>query len=162
MNVLERSQELANNMVELNKSAIKGHYGIQKKSVISAYEDNRERFAALREVKDFAGVIDAQREYYSAMQKNVTGVVRDQVSFARKNLDNAGQLLKAFVKPTTDSVSEVVVDAAESVSEILAEKTADMKAETVEAADEAIEEVSKTAEAVAEKAARKAAKVSKA
>ena len=150
MKVLERSQELANNIVELNKSAIKGHYGIQKKSVISAYEDSRERFAALREVKGISGVIGAQREYYSAMQKNVTGVVRDQVTFARENLDSAGQLLRAFVKPATDSTVEVVSDTAETI----VEKTTD----TVQAAGEVIEEVSKTAEAVAEKAAKKAAK----
>jgi len=158
MNVLERSQEFASNITELNKAAIKGHYGIQKKSVISAFEDSRDRFAALREVKDIAGVISAQREFYSAMQKNVSGVVRDQYSFARENLNSAGQLVRAFVKPVTES--------SETVSDEVVETIVETVEATVEAAKEAVsevaEEVSKTAEAVAEKAAKKAAKSSKA
>ena len=147
MNVIERSQEFASNLVELNRAAIKGHYGIQRKSVVSAFENSRDRFAALREVKDFAGVIGAQRDFYSAMQKNVSGVVRDQYSFARENLDNAGQLVRAFIKPVTQSTETIVEE---------------VVAETVEVASEVVAKVSKTAEALADKATKKAAKASKA
>jgi len=159
MNVLERSQEFASNIVELNKTAIKGHFGIQRKSVISAFEDSRDRFAALREVKNFDGVIGAQRDFYTAMQKNVSGVVREQYSFARENLDSAGQLVRAFIKPVTETGNN-------EFAETIVETVSDAVVETVQAvsdvASEVVTEVSKTAEAVAEKAAKKSAKNTKA
>lgn len=131
MNVLERSQEFAAGMVELNKSAFTGHYGIQKESVVSAIEANRTRFAALREASNLNGVIDAQRGFYSAMQKNVSSLVREQFTFAKENVGNASELLKQFVN-TNASMAEDIQDSFEDTVDTAVETMSKVKGEIKE------------------------------
>ena len=147
MNILERSQEFATNIVDLNKSAVTGHYGIQKKSAVSAYETSRERFVALREVKNLEGFVNVQRDFYSAMQKNVQSVLRDQYSFARENLDSAGQLVKQLVtsaQSATEVTSDDMFETALSAETAVSEETALSGNKEVSAKEVIVEETVKT------------------
>jgi hypothetical protein len=50
----------------------------------------------MRDVKDVSGFVNAQREYYAAVQKNVTTAIEKQVELTRTNLEATGKLVRGL------------------------------------------------------------------
>ena len=99
MNVVERGQNFVRELNELNINGISKYFEIQRETLEQYVEANRQRFAALREVKGVGDLVNAQREYYAAVQKNVTGSVEKQVDLARHNFEVTGKLVRGLFQP---------------------------------------------------------------
>ena len=96
MSVIERGQSFVKDVNELNTSAFSKYFEIQREAIETFVEANRTRFAALREVKGVNDVVEAQREYYAAVQKNVQDSVKKQTELARDNFENTSKLVKSL------------------------------------------------------------------
>jgi hypothetical protein len=96
MSVIERSQSFVKEINELNVSAVSKYFEIQRAALEQFVEANKQRFAALREVKGLEDVVSAQREYYSAVQKNVTENIKKQVELVRDNATTTGKLVRGL------------------------------------------------------------------
>jgi len=94
MTVLERGQSFVKEMNELNVKSVTKYFEIQREAIEQYVGANRTRFAALREVKGLEDLIAAQREYYSAIQKNVADSVKKQADLVRDNLSESGKLVR--------------------------------------------------------------------
>jgi hypothetical protein len=96
MNPIERGQSFVKELNELNVNAFTKYFDIQREALEQYVDANRNRFAALREAKDVSGFVDAQREYYAALQKNVTAAIEKQVELARTNFEATGKLVRGL------------------------------------------------------------------
>jgi hypothetical protein len=94
MSVIERSQSFVKEINELNVNAVSKYFEIQRGALEQFVEANKQRFAALREVKGLEDVVNAQREYYAAVQKNVTENIKKQVELVRDNATTTGKLVR--------------------------------------------------------------------
>jgi hypothetical protein len=103
MSVIERSQSFVKEMNELNVKAVTKYFEIQREAIEQYVGANRARFTALREVKGLEDVIAAQREYYAAVQKNVTDNVKKQADLVRENFTTSGKLVRELFNRDTVS-----------------------------------------------------------
>ncbi|HTO59426.1 MAG TPA: phasin family protein [Pseudomonadales bacterium] len=94
MSVIERGQTFVKEMNELNVKSVTKYFEIQREAIEQYVSANRARFAALREVKGLEDLISAQREYYSAVQKNVADSVKKQADLVRENVTTSGKLVR--------------------------------------------------------------------
>lgn len=108
MSVLERGQSFVKDLNELNTNAVSKYFEIQREAIESYVEANRTRFAALREVKGVNDFVEAQREYYAAVQKNVQDSLKAQADLARDNFETTQQLVKdLFNQESEEEVAPV-------------------------------------------------------
>ena len=94
MNALERGQSFVKEMNELNVKSVTKYFEIQREAIEQFVGANRDRFAALRDMKGLEDLVAAQREYYSAIQKNVADSVKKQADLVRDNLTTSGKLVR--------------------------------------------------------------------
>ena len=94
MSVIERGQSFVKELNELNVKSFTKYFEIQREAIEQYVEANRARFAALREVKGVEDFVNAQREYYSAVQKNVADSVKKQADLVRDNVTTGGKLVR--------------------------------------------------------------------
>jgi predicted transcriptional regulator len=94
MSVIERSQSFVKDMNELNVKSVTKYFEIQREAVEQYVSANRARFDALREVKGLEDLIAAQREYYAAIQKNVSDSVKKQADLVRESFTTGGKLVR--------------------------------------------------------------------
>ena len=94
MNPIERGQAFVKELNELNVSAFTKYFEIQREALEQYVDANRSRFAALRDAKDVGGFVNVQRDYYAAVQKNVTTAIEKQVELARTNFEATGKLVR--------------------------------------------------------------------
>jgi hypothetical protein len=104
MSVIERSQSFVKEMNELNVKAVTKYFEIQREAIEQFVGANRARFSALREVKGLEDLVTAQREYYAAVQKNVSDSVKKQADLVRENFETSGKLVRELFN--RDSVSQ--------------------------------------------------------
>jgi hypothetical protein len=91
---MERGQAFVKEINELNVSAVTKYFEIQREALEQFVGANRQRFEALREVKGLEDFVSAQREYYSAVQKNVADSIKKQAELVRENLTTTGKLVR--------------------------------------------------------------------
>jgi hypothetical protein len=103
MSVIERSQSFVKDMNELNVKAVTKYFEIQREAIEHFVGANRARFSALREVKGLEDVVTAQREYYAAVQKNVSDSVKKQADLVRENFETSGKLVRELFNRETVS-----------------------------------------------------------
>lgn len=101
MNAIEKGQSFVKDLNSLNVNAVSKYFEIQREAVETFVEANRTRFAALREIKGISDFVNAQREYYAAVQKNVTTSVEKQVELARTNFESTGKLVRGLFQSDT-------------------------------------------------------------
>jgi Phasin protein len=104
--VIERGQTFVKELNELNVNAVTKYFEIQRDALEQYVGANRQRFAALREVKGLEDVIAAQREYYAAVQKNVADSFKKQAELVRDNVTTTGKLVRELIggeQPTTQA-----------------------------------------------------------
>ena len=94
MSLIERSQSFVKELNELNVNAVTKYFEIQREAVEQYVGANRARFEALRDVKGVDDFVNAQREYYSTVQKSVADSVKKQVELVRDNLTTSGKLVR--------------------------------------------------------------------
>ena len=94
MSLIERSQSFVKAMNELNVNAVTKYFEIQREAVELYVSANRARFSALRDVKGVDDFVNAQREYYTTVQKSVADSVKKQVELVRDNLTTSGKLVR--------------------------------------------------------------------
>jgi len=92
--VIERGQTFVKELNELNVSAVTKYFEIQRDAMEQFVGANRQRFAALREVKGLEDLIAAQREYYATVQKNVADSFKKQAELVRDNVTTTGKLVR--------------------------------------------------------------------
>ena len=112
MSVLERGQSFVKDMNEMNTSSVSKYFEIQREAIETFVEANRTRFAALRDVKGVSDVVEAQREYYAAVQKNVQDSFKKQGELARDNFENTQELFKGLFNQDQDADEEAPVEEA--------------------------------------------------
>ncbi|MGH8597487.1 MAG: phasin family protein [Gammaproteobacteria bacterium] len=94
MSVIERGQSFVKELNELNVNAVTKYFEIQREALEQYVGANRQRFEALREVKGLEDLVAAQREYYSAVQKNVADSIKKQADLVRENFTTTGKLVR--------------------------------------------------------------------
>jgi Phasin protein len=94
MSVIERGQSFVKEINELNVNAVSKYFEIQREALEQFVGANRQRFAALRDVKGLEDLVTAQREYYSAVQKNVADSIKKQAELVRDNVTTTGKLVR--------------------------------------------------------------------
>jgi predicted transcriptional regulator len=94
MSVIERSQSFVKEMNDMNVKSVTKYFEIQRDAVEQYVGANRARFAALREMKGVEDLVTAQREYYSAVQKNVADSIKKQADLVRENFTTSGKLVR--------------------------------------------------------------------
>ncbi len=112
MSVIERGQSFVTELNELNVSGISEFFKIQREAVEGLVEANRERFAALRDVKGLSDVVSVERDFYAAVQKGFSSSVEKQTELARGNWETTGKL----VRDLFDSSSATEATAEEAVA----------------------------------------------
>lgn len=131
MNVLERGQDFVKDIAEVNRHALSEYVDIQKDTFKKYVEANRERFAALREVKDINAFLDTQKHYYSTVQSSLKTSVRRQADLARHNFESTRDLVKNLISDSSDvaeNVQNAVSEGAETVKAAATEAGAEVKA----------------------------------
>src|SRR4030095_134908 len=99
MNAIERGENFVKELNDLNVNAFTKYFEIQRAALEQYVDANRNRFAALRDVKDVESFVNAQRDYYAAVQKNVTTAIEKQVDLARSNFEATGKLVRDLFQP---------------------------------------------------------------
>jgi len=94
MSLIERSQSFVKELNELNVNAVTKYFEIQREAVEQYVSANRARFTAMRDVKGVDDFVNAQREYYTTVQKSVADSVKKQVELVRDNLTTSGKLVR--------------------------------------------------------------------
>jgi hypothetical protein len=100
MSVIERGQSYLKEVGELNRETASKYFEIQKESVESFIQANRDRFAALRELKSVNDLVESERRFYAAVRDNVTTSVRKQWDLARHNFEAGRDLFLSLVGQT--------------------------------------------------------------
>ena len=94
MSVIERGQSFVKELNELNVNGVSKYFEIQREALETFVGANRQRFAALRDVKGLEDVVAAQREYYAAVQKNVADSFKKQADLVQTNFTTTGKLVR--------------------------------------------------------------------
>jgi len=97
MSVLERGQSYLKDVGELNREVASKFFEIQKESLESFVQANRDRFAALREIKSLNDLVESEQKFYAAVRDNVTESVKKQFELARHNFESTRDLLLQLV-----------------------------------------------------------------
>jgi hypothetical protein len=97
MSVLERGQSYLKDVVELNREVASKYFEIQKEGVESFVQANRDRFAALRDIKSLNDLVESEQKFYAAVRENVTESVKKQVELARHNFETSRDLFMALI-----------------------------------------------------------------
>jgi hypothetical protein len=105
MSVIERGQNFLKDVGELNREVASKYFEIQKESVESFIQANRDRFAALRDIKSVNDLVESERRFYAAVRDNVTSSVKKQFDLARHNFESSRDLMLELVgqKPAKDA-----------------------------------------------------------
>ena len=106
-NVIERGQTFVKELNELNVNSVGKYFEIQRDALEQYVGANRQRFAALREVKGVEDFIAAQREYYAAVQKNVSDSVKKQAELVRDNVTTAGKLVRELFSGEAETTPQL-------------------------------------------------------
>ena len=115
MSVIERGQNFVKEWNELNVSGISQYFEIQRAALEDFVDANRERFAALRDVKGISDVVSVERDFYAAVQKGFTDSVQKQAELARENFSTAGKLVRElFNAEEAEGVVEVAAQVRET------------------------------------------------
>ncbi len=116
MSVIERGQSFVKELNELNVSGVSEFFKIQRESLEGLVEANRERFAALREVKGLSDVVSAERDFYAAVQKGFSSSVEKQTELARGNWETTGSLVRGLF--TSADAADTQATTEEAVAEV--------------------------------------------
>ena len=92
MSVLERGQSYLKDVGELNREVASKYFEIQKESLESFVQANRDRFAALRDIKSLDDLVESERKFYAAVRDSVTDSVKKQIELARHNFESSRDL----------------------------------------------------------------------
>ena len=96
MSVIERGQSFVKELNELNVSGVSEYFKIQREALEGLVEANRERFAALREVKGLGDFVSVERDFYAAVQKGFSSSVEKQSDLAKTNWETTGTLVRSL------------------------------------------------------------------
>ncbi len=116
MSVIERGQSFVKELNELNVSGISEFFNIQREALEGLVEANRERFAALREVKGLSDVVSVERDFYAAVQKGFSSSVDKQTDLARGNWETTGKLVRGLFGSSSAADTEATTE--EAVAEV--------------------------------------------
>jgi len=97
MSAIERGQTFLKEVGDLNREVASKYFEIQKESFETFFKANRDRFAALREIKSLNDLVESERRFYTAVRENVTESVKKQVELARHNFETSRDLLLELV-----------------------------------------------------------------
>lgn len=111
MSIIERGQSFIQELTELNNSAFSRYFEIQREAVETFVEANRTRFDALREVKGVEDFVNVQRDYFAALQSNVTESWEKQGQLARENMEATNKMVRELFQAEEE---EAAVAAAEA------------------------------------------------
>ena len=119
MSVIERGQSFVKELNELNVSGVSEFFKIQRESLEGLVEANRERFAALREIKGLSDVVSAERDFYAAVQKGFSSSVEKQTELARGNWETTSQLVRGlFTSADAADAADTEATTEEAVAEV--------------------------------------------
>ena len=116
MSVIERGQSFVKELNELNVSGVSEFFKIQREALEGIVEANRERFAALREVKGLSDVVSVERDFYAAVQKGFSSSVEKQTDLARGNWETTGKLVRGLFVSSDAADTEATIE--EAVAEV--------------------------------------------
>ncbi len=116
MSVIERGQSFVKELNELNVSGISEFFKIQREALEGLVEANRERFAALREIKGLSDVVSAERDFYAAVQKGFSSSVEKQTELARGNWETTSKLVRGLF--TSADAADTQATTEEAVAEV--------------------------------------------
>jgi hypothetical protein len=97
MTVIERGQSFLKEVGELNREVASKYFEIQKDSFESFLQANRDRFAALRDIKSLNDFVESERQFYTAVRENVTTSIKKQFDLARHNFESSRDLVLELV-----------------------------------------------------------------
>jgi len=97
MSVLERGQSYLKEVGELNREVASKYFEIQKESIESFVQANRDRFAALRDIKSLDDFVESERKFYAAVRDSVTDSVKKQIDLVRHNFETSRDLFLTLV-----------------------------------------------------------------
>lgn len=115
MSVIERGQSFVKELNELNVSGVSEFFKIQREALEGLVEANRERFAALREIKGLNDVVSVERDFYAAVQKGFSSTVEKQTDLAKGNWETTGKLVRGLFASSSDAGTQ------ETAEEVVAE-----------------------------------------
>ena len=108
MSVIERGQSFVKELNELNVSGVSEYFKIQREALEGLVEANRERFAALREIKGLSDIVSVERDFYAAVQKGFSSSVEKQSDLARENWETTGKLVRGLFGTSDEAASDAV------------------------------------------------------
>jgi hypothetical protein len=97
MTAIERGQNFLKDIGELNREVASKYFEIQKDSFESFIQANRDRFAALRDMKSLNDLVESERHFYAAVRENVTSSIKKQFDLARHNFESSRDLVLELV-----------------------------------------------------------------
>lgn len=112
MSAIERGQTFVKELNELNVSGISEFFKIQREALEGLVEANRERFAALREIKGLNDIVSVERDFYAAVQKGFSSTVEKQSELARGNWDTTGNLVRSLFATSDAANTEATTEEA--------------------------------------------------
>ncbi|TDJ37560.1 MAG: hypothetical protein E2O54_15395 [Gammaproteobacteria bacterium] len=112
MSAIERGQTFVKELNELNTSGVSEFFNIQREALEGLVEANRERFAALREIKGLNDFVSVERDFYAAVQKGFTSTVEKQSELARGNWDTTGNLVRSLFATSDAANTEAATEEA--------------------------------------------------
>ncbi len=116
MSVIERGQSFVKELNELNVSGVSEYFKIQREALEGLVEANRERFAALREIKGLSDIVSVERDFYAAVQKGFSSTVEKQSDLAKENWQTTGQLVRSLFATGDAADSEAATE--DAVAEV--------------------------------------------
>jgi hypothetical protein len=116
MSVIERGQSFVKELNELNVSGVSEFFKIQRAALEGLVEANRERFAALREIKGLSDIVSVERDFYAAVQKGFTSSVEKQSDLAKENWETTGKLVRNLFATSEAADTEAATE--EAVAEV--------------------------------------------
>ena len=116
MSVIERGQSFVKELNELNVSGVSEFFKIQREALEGLVEANRERFAALREIKGLSDVVSVEREFYAAVQKGFSSSVEKQSDLAKEDWETTGKLVRNLFSTSDAADTEAATE--EAVAEV--------------------------------------------
>ena len=100
MTALERGESFVRDIAELNTNMVSECLEVQRESFETLLEAGRHWFAALRQVQDLSDVVEAQREYYAAVQENAQDSFERREHLVRQSVEAAQQLIRRLFTST--------------------------------------------------------------
>ncbi len=109
MNIIEKQTELGKSLYEINTSAIKEYFNLQRGNLEAYLEVNREFGSRLPEINDVTSVLTLQREYNETLWNNAKASVEAQTELLKGTFSETRDALKSAFTPEVEAVEEVVV-----------------------------------------------------